>query len=48
MFPRLIDGTTRIEFSVKTLADAFIGLTTENRLTEPFYEIGRFIVQVIH
>ena len=47
MFPRLIDGTTKIEFSVNTSADAFIALTTENRYTDPLYEIGRLLCSVI-
>ena len=44
LHPRLPDGTTRIEFSVKTQSDAFIVLSSENRIVNPAqsYVSGKF------
>ena len=42
LFPRLPEGTTRLEFSVKVLSHAIVGLTTENRITDPMYKIGMY------
>ncbi|XP_072024007.1 uncharacterized protein [Amphiura filiformis] len=35
LHPRLPHGTTRIEFSVKTISDAFVVLSPENRVVDP-------------